>query len=82
MSAMPSASENVFYHRVGIPFPGVPESFHPAERLQYWQDQDRERSGEAPQGEAKRIEVDESAYLEGWRDAVKGIWQTIAPALS
>ena len=29
-----------------------------------------------------RIEVDESAYLEGWRDAVKGIWQAIAPALS
>jgi len=82
MSAMPSASENVFYHRVGIPFPGFPESFHPAERLQYWQDQDRERSREAPQGEATRIEVDESAYLEGWRDAVKGIWQTIAPALS
>ena len=25
MSAMPSASENVFYHRVGIPFPGFPE---------------------------------------------------------
>src|SRR5260221_5240455 len=82
MPAMPSGSENVFYHRVGIPFPGFPESFHPAERLQYWQDQDRERSREAPQGEATRIEVDESAYLEGWRDAVKGIWQVIAPALS
>ena len=84
MSAMPPAAENVFYHhhRVGIPFPGFPESFHPAQRLQYWQSQDRERSGEAPQGQATRIEVDESAYLEGWRDAVKGIWQTIAPALS
>src|SRR5258708_34884946 len=82
MSAMPSASENVFYHRVGIPFPGFPESFHPAERLQYWQDQDRERSGEAPQGEATRIEVDESAYLEGWRDAVKSNWQPISPARS
>ncbi|SRR6266567_8157528 len=79
---MPPAPENVFYHRVGIPFPGFPESFHPTERLQYWQDQDRERSREASQGEATRIEVDESAYLEGWRDAVKGIWQTIAPALS
>jgi ribosome modulation factor len=84
MSAMPPAAENVFYHhhRVGIPFPGFPESFHPAQRLQYWQSQDRERSGEAPQGQATRIEVDERAYLEGWRDAVKGIWQTIAPALS
>ncbi len=82
--AMPPASQGVFYHhhRVGIPFPGFPNSFHPAERLQYWQDQDRERSAEAPQGEAARIEVDETAYLEGWRDAVKGIWQTISPALS
>jgi hypothetical protein len=45
-------------------------------------DQDREMSGQAPEGEAARIEVDETAYLEGWRDAVKGIWQTISPALS
>jgi ribosome modulation factor len=84
MPAMLSASQGVFshHHRVGIPFPGFPTSFHPAERLQYWQDQDRERSAEVPQGEAARIEVDESAYLEGWRDAVKGIWQTISPALS
>lgn len=69
-------------HRVGKPFPGFPTSFHPDQRLQYWQEQDRERSTEAAQGEAVRIEVDESAYLEGWRDAVKGIWQTISPALS
>src|SRR5258708_26776206 len=82
MSAMPSASENVFYHRIGIPFPGFPESFHPVERLQYWQDQDREKSVETPQGEATRIEVHESPHLEGWRDPVKGIWQAIAPALS
>jgi ribosome modulation factor len=82
MSAMSPASGHVLYHRVGPPFPGFPVSFHPAEHLQYWQNQDRERSAEAPQGEATRIEVDESAYLEGWRDAVKGIWQTIAPALS
>ena len=84
--AMPgiAPAQDVFFHhhRAGIPFPGFPNSFHPAERLQYWQDQDRERSTEAPQGEAARIEVDESAYLEGWRDAVKGIWQTISPALS
>jgi ribosome modulation factor len=84
MSVTRPASQGVFYHhhRAGIPFPGFPNSFHPPERLQYWQDQDRERSAEAPQGEAVRIEVDESAYLEGWRDAVKGIWQTISPALS
>lgn len=70
------------HHRAGIPFPGFPNSFHPAERLQYWQEQDRKGSAEAPQGEAARVEIDEGAYLEGWRDAVKGIWQTISPALS
>jgi hypothetical protein len=83
MSPMPPAPEFGFrYHHAGIPFPGFPQSFHPAERIRHWEDQDREMSGQAPQGEAARIEVDETAYLEGWRDAVKGIWQTIAPALS
>jgi hypothetical protein len=83
MSPMPSVSEFGFHHHhAGIPFPGFPQSFHPAERIRHWEDQDREMSGQAPQGEAARIEVDETAYLEGWRDAVKGIWQTIAPALS
>jgi hypothetical protein len=83
MSPMPPASEFGFHHHhAGIPFPGFPQSFHPAERIRHWEDQDREMSGQAPQGEAARIEVDETAYLEGWRDAVKGIWQTIAPALS
>jgi hypothetical protein len=80
---MPPASEFGFHHHhAGIPIPGFPQSFHPAERIRHWEDQDREMSGQAPQGEAARIEVDETAYLEGWRDAVKGIWQTIAPALS
>lgn len=80
---MPPVAQPVFYHQHGgIPFPGFPESFHPAERIRHWEDQDREMSGQVPQGEAARIEVDETAYLEGWRDAVKGIWQTIAPALS
>jgi len=82
MSPMLPASQLAFHHRVGRAFPGLPESFHPAERIQHWEDQDREMSGQASQGEAARIEVDEPAYLEGWRDAVKGIWQTIAPALS
>ena len=80
---MPPGSPHVLSHHIGgIPFHSIPSSFHPDERLQYWQEQDREMSAEASQGEAVRIEVDESAYLEGWRDAVKGIWQTIAPALS
>ena len=82
MPPMPPASGFSFHHHAGIPFPGFPHSFHPAERIRYWEDQDREMSGQASQGEAARIEVDEAAYLEGWRDAVKGIWHTIAPALS
>lgn len=61
---------------------GLPTSFHPSERLQHWQDQDREGGAQGPQDEAARVEVDEGAYLEGWRDAVTGIWQTISPALS
>lgn len=83
MPAMPSTAEHVVYQRAGgVPFPGFPESFHPDQRLRYWQEQDREKSGPAQGGEATRVDIDEGAYLEGWRDAVKGIWQTIAPALS
>ena len=79
---MPPGPHMVFYHHGGKPFPGLPESFHPNERLQYWQNQDREMSGPVADGKATRLEVDQRAYLEGWRDAVKGIWQTISPALS
>jgi hypothetical protein len=86
MKAVPGkpgiAAHNVVYHRAAVPFPGFPTSFHPEERLKYWQDQDREKNGEAAAGETTRVEVDEGAYFEGWRDAIKGIWQTIAPALS
>jgi hypothetical protein len=82
MSPLPPEPQMVFYHHAGKPFPGFPESFRPDERLQHWQNQDREMSEQAAEGEAARMEVDKSAYLEGWRDAVKGIWQTIAPALS
>jgi hypothetical protein len=78
----PPIHHDVFYHQGGVPFPGFPTSFQPEERLKYWQDQDREKNGEAAAGEPTRVEVDEGAYFEGWRDAVKGIWQTIAPALS
>jgi hypothetical protein len=82
MSPLPPEPEMVVFHHAGKAFPGFPESFRPDERLQHWQNQDREMSRQAAEGEAARIEVDKSAYLEGWRDAVKGIWQTIAPALS
>jgi ribosome modulation factor len=82
MPQMPPGSQVTVHTHGARPFPGFPDSFHPAERIQYWQDQDREMSGEASKGEAARIEIDEAAYLEGWRDAIKGIWQTIAPVLS
>jgi hypothetical protein len=77
---LPPASQIKFYHQAGVPFSGLPESFRPAEHLQYWENQDREMSGQP--GETMRVEVDEAAYLEGWRDAIKGIWQTISPVLS
>ena len=85
---MPVGSQVTIHTHGGRPFPGFPDSFHPAERIQYWQEQDREMSEEAakgevaPKGESANIEIDQSAYLEGWRDAVKGIWQTVAPVLS
>jgi hypothetical protein len=80
--AMGPGPHTVFYQHGGQPFPAFPESFRPDERLQYWQKQDQEMSGQAAEGEATRVEVDATAYMEGWRDAVKGIWQTISPALS
>ncbi len=82
MPMMPAGSQVTVHTHGGRPFPGFPDSFHPAERIQYWQEQDREMSGEAAKGEAAHIEIDQAAYLEGWRDAVKGIWQTVAPILS
>jgi hypothetical protein len=90
MQPMPPGAQGVVLHhqRPATPLPaiplssGLPTSFHPSERLQDWQDQDREGSAEGPPDEAARVEVDESAYLEGWRDAVQGIWRTISPALA
>lgn len=82
---MPPGAQGVVPHHQlpAIPLSsGLPTSFHPVERLQSWQDQDRDGSAEGSPDEAARGEVDESAYLEGWRDAVKGIWRTISPALS
>ena len=81
---MSPGAQGIFPHqRPVIPISsGLPTSFHPAERLQYLQDQDREGSAEDPPDEAAHVVVDESAYLEGWRDAVQGIWRTISPALS
>jgi ribosome modulation factor len=83
MPPLPSEPHQVVIHQhAGKPFLGFPESFHPGKRLRHWWNQDREMSGQTAEDAATRIDVDNSAYLEGWRDAVKGIWQTIAPALS
>src|SRR5438552_915504 len=53
--------------KTGSPFP---QSFSLDEGLRLWQEQDA--SGE----------VDEAAYVHGWRDAVKGIWDAVKPALN
>lgn len=55
-----------------------PDSFHPVERLRYWEQQELQEQGEGP---TTRVEVDEASYLEGWRDSVKEIWEAISPAL-
>jgi hypothetical protein len=75
-------------HWVPDPYRRVlfPESFALAERLDSWVIRDAE-VGELPtREEQERIErfraaIDEPAYLEGWRDAIKEIWQTVKPAL-
>ena len=48
-------------------------AFHPPGRDRRWPSSSRLKRGQA-QWSAR--------CLEGWRDAVKGIWRTIAPALS
>jgi hypothetical protein len=90
MPPMGSGAQGVVSHQPhpAIPIPvipissGLPTSFHPTERLQFWQGQDRKGSVGGAPDTAAHVEIDESAYLEGWRDAVQGIWRTISPALS
>ena len=68
--------EDCFTRQHGIPNEvAFPASFDMETRVQSWQQQEaQEEEGlSAPAG------VDESAYLEGWRDAIVEIWQTIAP---
>jgi len=66
--------------------PMFPSSFHFAEHFDAWVADDM-KSGDVLMGEeAERInqartDVDEASYLEGWRDSIKEIWQTISPAL-
>lgn len=54
-----------------------PDSFPLDERLEYWENHDREAQLPGT-GDAQE---DEIAYLEGWRDAVKEIWEAVAPSL-
>jgi hypothetical protein len=63
-----------------------PSSFHIAEHLDAWVADDV-KAGDVLMGEEAerlnqaRAEVDETGYLEGWRDSIKDIWQTISLAL-
>lgn len=61
------------------PFAAFPQSFSVDQSLERWQKED----GTAPaEGRAEAAgTVDDAAYLEGWRDAVVGIWRAVAPAL-
>jgi len=66
--------------------PIFPSSFHFADRFDAWVADDLQASDVLMGEEAERLnraraEVDEAAYLEGWRDSIKEIWQTISPAL-
>jgi hypothetical protein len=63
-----------------------PSSFHFTDRLDAWVAKDVQASDVLMCEEANRLnkaraEVDEAAYLVGWRDSIKEIWQTISPAL-
>lgn len=53
-----------------------PISFDVETRIQYWQQQELQEESE---GLSAPAEVDETAYLEGWRDSIVEIWQAIAP---
>ena len=63
-----------------------PSSFHVADRLDSWVANDL-KAGDVLMGEEAerlhqaRAQVDEAGYLEGWRDAITEIWQTISPTL-
>ena len=63
-----------------------PSSFHIADHLDAWVANDVKVNDVVIDEEAERLnqarsEVDEAAYLVGWRDSIKEIWQTISPAL-
>ena len=52
------------------PFPtAFPRSFPLDDALKRWQEQDA------------AADVDEVAYMQGWLDAVRELWETVAPAL-
>ncbi len=63
-----------------------PSSFHFADRLDAWVTEDVQADDVLMGEEAERLsharaQVDETGYLEGWRDSIKEIWQTISPVL-
>ncbi len=60
-----------------------PTSFHLEEHLETWIVRDNGDSDvlTSEEQEHARSQIDEAAYLEGWRDAIKEIWEAIAPSL-
>ncbi|GEM_PF-6539798 len=63
------------------------ESFRVAERLDRWAAEDAGVQEELPTPEQQehlarvRADLDEVAYLQGWRDAVRDVWLAVEPAL-
>lgn len=40
------------------------------------------RTGSSHTSESKMMDADQEAYAKGWRDAVKELWEAVAPALN
>lgn len=68
-------------------FAHIIDTFRLDEHLDRWLAEEAEVQDEVPTPEQQeriaraRAGLDEAAYLQGWRDAVKEIWQAVAPAL-
>ena len=63
------------------------KEFRLEEHLDRWLAEEAEVQEEVPTPQQQeriaraRAGLDEAAYLQGWRDAVKDTWQAVAPAL-
>lgn len=68
-------------------FAHIMEEYRLEEHLDRWLAEEADVQEEVPTPEQQdriaraRAGLDEAAYLQGWRDAVKETWQAVAPAL-